>query len=503
MLQELGPVYVKLGQIMSSRSDLLPPEWITELTKLQDKVAPFPYEQVRQVIIDELGAPPEELYNHFDPTPVASASIGQVHRACLPDGQAVVVKVQRPDIKPQIQADVEIIRKIAGLIQTHTTWGREFGVVDITEEFTSTLVDEINYVNEGHNADILRHNLASQSCVHIPAIYWEWVTSRVLTMEYVRGVKISNLEALDQAEVDRAALADVFIRSMFQQSLADGFFHADPHAGNVLVNLENGVLNYIDLGMMGTLVEEHREQLGDIVMAALQRDSREVVRIALILGVPFKEVKEIALRRDINLILNRYLAAGLSDISFTAILAEVINTIYKHGIRLPSDLTLGAKALTQAEAIAHTLDPDIKIVEIAQAAAQQVVWQRMNPRTVVAHLTQNARETVRLARSLPRTLERLLGQIESGTLQVKLDAPSWKGQARHLSTIANRLTAGLIVTGLTIGSAIVMGISPEHSWAFIPVLGVIGFTVSATLGIMLVWSVLLDIWRTGRQKDDR
>jgi ubiquinone biosynthesis protein len=475
---------------------------VAELAKLQDEVAPFPYEEVRQVIIDQLGAPPEELFDRFDPQPMAAASIGQVHRACLPGGRAVVVKVQRPGVEPQIQADVDIVRRVARLIQNHTTWGREFGVVEIAEEFARSLLDEIDYVNEGRNAERLRLNLASQPQVHVPTIYWELVTPHLLTMEEVSGVKIDDLEALDQAGIDRAALAGLFMRSMFQQSLVDGFFQADPHPANLLVNPENGVLNFIDLGMMGTLVEEHREQLGEMVVAALQRDSREIVRIALVIGTPVREVNELALRRDVDRILNRYLTAGLSDISFTAILGEVMSIINEHGIRLPSDLTLGAKALTQAEAIARTLDPEIKVIEVARAAAQQIIWRRWDPRTAMTHLARDTREMVRLAKALPQALERLLHQIESGAVQVRLDAPGWEGQVRHLSTIANRLTAGLILAGLAIGSAIAMGISPQQSWDFVPVLGVIGFSLSTTLGVVLVWNVLLDIWRTDRHRDN-
>ncbi len=503
MLEELGPAYIKLGQIMASRSDLLPPEWVAELAKLQDEVAPYPYEQVHQVITGELGAPPEGLFDHFDPQPLAAASIGQVHRARLPDRRLVVVKIQRPGIEPQIRADVAIMREIARLIETHTTWGREYGVIGIADEFTRALFDEIDYCNEGHNADRLRHNLASQPRVHVPLVYWELVTPRVITMEEVRGIKINDLEALDQAGIDRAALAEVFIRSMFQQSLIDGFFHADPHPANLLVDPEDGVLNYIDLGMMGTLIAEQREQLGDMVIAALQRDSREIVRIALVIGTPFREVQEMALRRDVDRILNRYLTVALSDISFTAILSEVMSIIFKHGIRLPSDLTLGAKALTQAEAIARTLDPEIKIIEIGQAVAQQITWRRLAPRTVMTHLTQDIRETVRVARAIPQTIDRLLHQIEGGALRVKLDASDLKGQVRHLYMIANRLTAGLIVAGLVIGSAIAMGIPPQQSWAFIPVLGVVGFSVATALGVMLVTSVLLDIRRTRRHKDGK
>ncbi|NPV07692.1 MAG: AarF/ABC1/UbiB kinase family protein [Anaerolineae bacterium] len=501
MLEELGVSYVKLGQIMASRSDLLPAEWVSELSRLQDDVAPFPYEQVRQIIVDELGAPPEELFARFEEQPLAAASIGQVHRALLPARRPVVVKIQRPGIEPQIRADLEMLRRVARLAEARTAWGRESDAVSIAEEFARSLLDELDYINEGRNAERLRHNLAALPQVHVPAIYWELTTSRVLTMERVSGIRIDDLEALDQAGIDRATLADRFIRSMFQQSLVDGFFHADPHPGNVLVNPETGDLTYIDLGMMGTLMEEQRELLGDMLVAAVQRDSREVVRIALEIGTSTGEVQEPALRRDVDRLLNRYLTTGLADIALTSTLGDVMDAISKAGIRLPSDLTLASKAMVQAEAIARKLDPELKVVEIAEAAIEQAAAHRFEARTVMTQLSRDARDAVRLARSLPRVMDRLLHQIESGAVQVHLDAPGWKDQVRHLSTIANRLTAGLVVIGMAVGSAIAMGVSPQESWSFIPVLGALGFSLSTALGGVLVWSVLRDMWRTGRQRD--
>ncbi len=501
MLQELGPTYVKLGQIMASRADLLPPEWIEELAKLHDAVAPFPYEQVREVIAAEFGVPLEELFTEFDPEPVAAASIGQVHTAKLKDGNLVAIKVQRPNIWEQVHADMEIMHEIAKIIEARTNWGRDYGVVGIVQEFARVVEEELDYRNEAYNAERLRGNLAEFAGVGVPFVHWRLVTPRVLTTEQVQGVKITNLTALDDAGIDRVALADVFIRSMLKQSLLDGFFHADPHPGNLFVDGESGKLYFLDLGMMGHLLADDREHLDDMIVAMLNRDSYALVRIVMAVGTPYRPVDEMAMRRDVDRQLDRYLNMSLEDISFSFLLTEVMNTVFEHGIRLPSSFTMSAKSLLQSEEVARTLNPDIEIIEVMQTAAQQLFWQRLDPRTLFSHFLRETTEMMRLMRSIPRISERLMKQMESGMLPVQIDIPDIKGQMTHLTIIANRLTAGLIMVGMIVGSAIAMGISPQQSWAFIPFLGVIAFCVSMGIGVLLVWRVLMDLLQADRRKN--
>ena len=500
MLQELGPTYVKVGQIVSSRSDLLPAPWIDELVQLQDRVAPIPYKTVYQVITEELGAPPEEIFDDFDPTPIAAASIGQVHHAYLPDRRPVVIKVQRPGIRPRIEADMEIMREIARIIESRTDWGKKYGILGIVNEFARSLFDELDYRNEGRNAERLKLNMADFPGVHIPHIYWDLVTSRVLTMEEMRGVKINDLPALDEIGVDRAALADVLIRSLCKQMLLDGFYHADPHPANIFVTREYGELVYLDLGMMGQLVDEQREGLTNVVLAIQDRDSHEIVRIAKMLGTEYKPVEELKLRRDVDLVLDRYLAMSLDRVSFSELVSEVLSLIFDHGIRLPNELTMAVKSLVQAEELARTLHPEIKITEIANTVARQLLWARVSPHAVLTEITRDTREAIRLARVLPKAAEKLLQQIEAGALQIGLEIPEFHSQVQHLYTIVNRLSAGLILAGMLVGSAIAMGSSPHESWAFIPVLGVVSFLASMVIGGFLVWDTFIDMWRTRRKR---
>jgi ubiquinone biosynthesis protein len=495
MLTELGPTYVKLGQILSSRTDLLPEDWIAELAKLQDSVAPFPYEQVRQIIQAELGALPEDIYRDFEPEPMAAASIGQVHLARLPVEGQVVVKIQRPEIVEQIQADCEMMHNLAHLAETRTAWGRQYGVSDIVQEFTRTLTRELDYQNEARNADRLRRNLAAIPHVHVPVIYWNLVTPRVLTMEAIRGIKINDLEALDAAHVDRVALADVFIRSIFQQLLIDGFFHADPHPGNLFVEPEDDTLVFLDLGMMGVFLEEQRNQLSNLVQAVLRHDSREVTRLVMTIGTPYKPVREPALRRDVDQIIERYLTAALSEISFAALLTELLTTIFGHGIRLPGELTLGIKTLIQAEMVARTLNPKIRVTDVLQSVVQQILWHQFNPRVLGEQISGKLQELLHILQIVPGAAATLLKQIEDGAVRVQVDLPLLEQSARPFQANANRQTLGILLAGLLIGSAIAMGVPPQQTWGMIPVLGAVGFTVGIIVSVGVVIVIFWDLLR--------
>lgn len=500
MLEELGPTYIKLGQILASRDDLFGPDWTAEFSKLQDSVPPFTLDQVYKIIQEELGKPVEEIFLEFAREPIAAASLGQVHKAVLLNLQPVMVKVQRPGIRPQIDSDLEIIRQIARQIENRTALGKRFGMIAVVEEFSRTLNEELDYRNEAANADRLRKNMMNLSGVHVPYVYWEYVTERLMTMEAIDGIKVNDLPALDAAAIDRSEVANTLIRSIFQQLLIDGFYHADPHPGNLLVHPETGVLNYIDLGMMGSLLPEQRQALGDLVNAILSRDSLEFVRLLLSLGKTLQPVNEYRLRRSIDHILHRYLEASLGKISFARLLSETLITIYQNGIQLPGEMVLAIKTLIQGEDVALRLDPNLAILDICKTISQQLLWQRLNPQSLLLGAASSLRETLRLARSLPRATEILLKQIEDGALRIGLDIPDFTKTVNHAYVITNRLAAGVIIAGMIIGSSFAMGVSPSESWFVIPILGIIGFSISMLIGGLLVWSVFIDLWRSHRRK---
>ena len=297
-LEELGPAFVKLGQMLSTRPDVLPPDYITELAKLQDSVPPVPWDEIRQVIEAELGRPPEKIFGEIDPHPLAAASLGQVHAAKLTTRQKVVIKVQRPNILPTIQTDLEIIHDIAHYAEQHTPLGRVYRLVEIVEDFSDTLHNELDYLREGRNADRLRENFAEEDCLHIPWVYWEYTTRRVLVLEYIEGIKITNIAALDEVGYDRTKIANNAAQMIIKEVLEDGFFHADPHPGNFIV-MENEVIGAMDFGMVGYLSDSDRATLIRLYNVAVRMDAKGVADGLIHIGAAPPDVDRRALSQDI------------------------------------------------------------------------------------------------------------------------------------------------------------------------------------------------------------
>ena len=495
MLQELGPTYVKLGQIVSSQSNMLPPDWIDELAKLQSEVAPFPGEQAVEIVTTELGASPDEIFAEFSRKPLAAASIGQVHQATLFDGQRVIIKVQRPGIVPKITADIAIIREVANLLESTNNLARSYGIKDIVNEFALNLMDELDYHNEGRNADRLRRNMAAINGIHIPTIYWELSTQRVLTMEWINGVKITDLAALEKATINRELLVNTFMRSMVHQQLVDGFFHGDPHPGNVFVILRSGDIAFLDMGMMGRLAEDQRLEVINLLQALPRSDAKEIVRIALALGIPLREIDERALERDMERLLDKYMTASLAEIPFAEVVTRILNLIFERGIRLPSEMTLALKALIQTEEIARTLKPDIQITDVAGRLSEHLFLEQFRPKIIAKRLNRATAEIMALAPLIKSALLQLLRQIDSGRLTIRLDVQDLPDQLQDLTAIANRFTLGLVLVGMIVGSALAMSVPPENTSWIIPMFGLVGFAVSMGGAGFLVFGVMWDMWR--------
>lgn len=502
IIQELGPTYIKLGQILSSRSDLLPDEFTRELSMLQDQVPPVPFDQVEQVIQYEFKKSIPEVFLDFEPQPFAAASIGQVHYAKLFDGTPVVVKVQRPDIRSQVESDIEIMRTLVRLVESTNGWVRRYGLSEIFEEFARTLDRELDYRNEASNADHLRRLMMPQHRVRIPIVYWELTTERVLTLERFDGIKINDLAALDAAHIDRSELARIFINSLLTQMLLEGFYHADPHPGNLLVDPEDETLVYIDLGMTGRLLAEQRQALEDIILAIMRRDSTDVARIVMTIGTPFQKVNERSLLYSIDHIINRYLEVSLEQIQFATLLKEILSAIFRHNIRLPSEYSLAVKAILQGEQIARQLDPKISIAEVAESVSRRIILQRIAPENMLDVLRDTTREFYRLRSVMPRAMESIIRQLAEGKLVIGLDIPMFKWIVNSILVIANRLVAGLIITGMLIAAAIIMNIFSGRLSLFLQILGAVGFIVAFLLGGTMVWSVITEIRRHERRKKD-
>jgi ubiquinone biosynthesis protein len=497
MLQELGPTYVKLGQVISSRTEILPRAWQEALSKLQDTVAPFPYDEVERIITSELGALPEVLFASFEPKPIAAASIAQVHRARLPTGQDVVVKVQRPDIKVTVKADLNVMRDGVTMLEARTRWARDLGLGGILNEFADRMVEELDFHNEVYHLQRLKHNMSVFSEVHIPRVYDAYSTSRVLTMEFVEGVKLTNMKAVEETGIDRAGLAKVFMGAMLKQVLLDGFFHGDPHPGNILVDLESSRLIFLDMGLMGQLDMEQRLAIADVIWSLKERNSGNLTAILLEMSTPFKKVDQAALNRDVDCMLNRHLVYSETIPSLATILEASLSLVHGHGLRVHPDLTLAIKALVQCEQIIRVVAPQISMVDTAFGEIEKLMRQEFTVKSIASEVSKQATGTAKdLIRHIPKLREatlKWLDQYERGRLTIYLEADEATHQhlrrlVQSIERSINRLTLGLVLTGLLIGSAITSTVPGAIDWIRpTDILFAIASLIALGFVLQLVW----------------
>ncbi len=501
MMEELGPTYVKIGQIVSSQASTLPSEWQIELEKLQSNVPPFGEDQVRQILMEELNGTPEDLFAEFSIKPLAAASTAQVHRAVLRDGTEVVVKLQRPGIRRQMKADIGILSNAARVFTRRVRSMQAFDLAGMVDEFGSNALLELNYVGEAYNAMRLAENLAGCPGVHICKTFPEYSTSRVLTMEFVRGVKISNLEAIDAAGIDRQVLATNTLRAMVKMLMIDGFFHADPHPGNILVNTNTGDCTFIDTGMVGEITVTQRLNFVQLLLALQNRDVMASASVLKSLSVPFQEhIDEAAYYKDFQRSLGPYMM-GAGSMDFAQSLNTGMDVLRRNGLRLDPNLTLAVKALMQAQAITSLLFPGGGLLEqgvqVAQEEALKLVTTENANKVAKQALGMVARQ---ISENLPSLSEATLGwltQYKKGRFEVYVDTSGIAKEVKNINRFARQAVIALMLVGLVIGSAIVSaGIAvsgkQDFFWGFMDKLAVLSY-VFAAIAAMLI--VLRLIWR--------
>jgi ubiquinone biosynthesis protein len=497
MLQRLGPTYVKIGQMMASRSDVLPPEWITELSKLQSEAAPFGYDDVVAIVSKELGAPPEDLYATFDPVPFAAASTAQVHQATLHDGTLVAVKVQRPRIVAKTQADLGVIQELAGVAEKRIAVARKIGLQAIVAEFAKGVLKELDYRNEAYHARRLADGMTRFPEVHVPTVYDDLSGQRVITMEFVQGIKISKADQLREAGFDTTALGTIFIRAIIKQVLVDGFFHGDPHPGNILADPKTKQIIFLDLGLVGQLNAQQRVDLLGLIYSIKEVDIPGIGDGLLALGVPTRQFDEAGFRSDIDRLARQYLIYGKAT-SLGDALGAFLGAVFNNGLRLDSQLTLAMKAVIQAEESARALSFDIDLGEAAVTEARAALLESFTPEKIQQQLQGSV---VRIGKELARRVPSFEGaalswldQFNKGKFVVEVDTKGLERSISSVSDIGRQATVGVIVVGQLIGTAIVMAIllQPELSqFQGVAYVAMIAFAVTLIVSFVVLFRIFL------------
>jgi len=485
-LEELGPTFVKLGQLLSTRPDLLPPAYISELSRLQDAVPPVPWSEISRVLEEELQRPGGETFRSIEKQPIAAASLGQVHAAILPNGDEVVVKIQRPNILARIETDLDILQDVARYVQRHSPLGKVYELEEIAEDFAHTLHNELNYLREGRNADRFRENFRYVQGIYIPRVYWEYTTRRVLVLERISGIKISDIQAIEAAGFDRQQIAEHAARLSIKEVLEDGFFHADPHPGNLFI-LADGSLGVMDFGMVGQLSDRDRLDLMRIYIVAVRRNAEGIVDELIHIGAAPPGVDRRALARDVEWLLNRYADLPLHAVRAGEVLESVRPIIFEHKLHVPSNFWLLGKSLAIMEGIGRTLDPDFDIFAFSHPYAKRLVRRLLVPgRQQLESLLHKGVVWGDLLDEIPRTGLVLLDRLEKGEpIPISFD----KRNLDRLDTLTTRLALSLIITGMTIGIALVISsLSASGSW--LQVVLIVSFILALILGLGVIFTIV-------------
>jgi ubiquinone biosynthesis protein len=494
---ELGPTFIKLAQLLSSRPDLITVQFADEFKKLQDEVPPFPTADAKRIIEEDTKLPIHMIFKHFDDMPIAAASIAQVHRATLIDGSDVVVKVQRPNIREQIESDINILTTIARLLDKYVPESRFFNPTGIVEEFSKTVRREMDFVEEARNCYRFKKNFEHNLDVYIPKIYAEFVTERVLVMEMIDGVRIDNIAAIDEIGLDRKRLAKIGVDAYFKQILEDGFFHADPHPGNIFV-MPTGMIAFLDFGIVGRVSDELKETMADTFLAFIHRDFDRLIDQYVRLGIVPEHIDIDAFRKDFKADLRDLLeplyGLTLQEINFAQYLDTITHLAIKHNLKIPSDLLLINKALLILENIGLQLDPNFDFIAAAEPYASRIIRKRISPSRLYDKARKNVMEIGDFAFLFPRQIKQIIKKTLRDDIQIKMFHVNLPEFIKDMDRSSNRIAFALIVSAMLISSAIMHATKVPPIVFGISLFGISAFGFAFLLGIWLIISII----RSGR-----
>ncbi|HET6945009.1 MAG TPA: AarF/ABC1/UbiB kinase family protein [Gaiellaceae bacterium] len=495
LLDELGPTFVKFGQLLSTRPDIVPPDIIIELRALQDDVRPFPFEQAERVIEEDLGNSLERLFIEFEPTPVAAASIGQVHRATLPNGNLVAVKVQRPGAPRQIEADLALLYQAAKLVKERVHALDFIDAHGLVDEFARQIRQELDYRLEGRNAQAFHRNFSGDPHVHVPKVYWTYTRARVLTLEWLEGTQLADVDQLPFSIEERRALAYRIAETWMAMIFRHGFFHGDPHPANIMVLEEAGSIGLVDFGAVGKLSDDDMSKLTRLFIDAAAENVDILPKRLADLGVRYPKEREEEFRAELREIYYRYYGASLSEIDPIQVIREAFQLIYSMNLRLPTRFLLLDRSIATLGSVGVELYPDFNVFEVARPYARGLLIERFTPQRIAKRAQRDALEYARILRETPFQIHDLLEQVRDGQVEVGFVHKGIDDFLEQTQRIFNRLVIALIVVGGLIGSSLigVFATGGPHVLG-INIIALIGFVLSTVLGIWLLWGVI----RSGR-----
>jgi predicted unusual protein kinase regulating ubiquinone biosynthesis (AarF/ABC1/UbiB family) len=488
-LEKMGPTFIKLGQLLSTRPDLLPMPYLEALTRLQDKVEPFPYEEVEAIVSSELGVRISKAFSEFDPDPIAAASLGQVHRARMRDGRLVAVKIQRPNIREQVVEDLEALNDVAEFLDSYTGMGKHYEFQKMLEEFRRSLMRELDYRQEALNLTRMSDILKEFDGIVVPLPVDDYTTSRVLTMDYIKGKKITSLTPLARMEIDGTRLAEQLFRAYLKQILVDGFFHADPHPGNVFVT-DDGRIAMLDLGMVARIAPSLQEKLLQLLLAVAEGRSEEAANFAIRIGERTEQFDEAEFRRRVADLVGQQQGRDAEQLEIGKIMLEVTRVSGECAIRVPPELTMLGKTLLNLDQVGWTLDPAFDPNAAIRRNAVEIMQQRMAKSVTPASIFGSLMDMKDFVETMPRRINKILDRVANNDIQVKVDAIDEKRLMEGLQKIANRITMGLVLAALIIGAAMLMSVPTDFRIFGYPGLAMIFFLIATGGALVLMINIL-------------
>lgn len=488
-IEELGPTFIKIGQILSTRPDLIPVDLVRELTKLQDNVPPFPFKLAKEIIEEELHTPLDQLFMRFDETPLAAASIGQVHRARLITGEEVIVKVQRPGMKKITQVDIEILYHLATLLEKNLEGAETYQPTRVVEEFSKSIEQEINYRIEAQNAERFARQFACDQTIYVPRIFKQTSTELILTMEYVDGIKASDICLFEQAGLDPKIVASKGADLTFEQIFKHGFFHADPHPGNICI-LPGNIICWLDFGMMDYVDKQSMEIFTDMIIGYIHRDKTAIADAIMKIVEWDEDPDRRALEDDIGVFFDLYLYKPLKEMHIGDMLQALLQLFAKHRLRLPPNLFFMIKALSEVESLGLMLDPDFDMVARITPYIKNLQMEQLHPNQLMTDFINSSSHL----RHFSSELLDLFKQLKMGKANIRVEHRGLEPLISGIDRLSNRLAIAIVIASLVVGASLITATSKGAYIAGLPLLGVLGYSTSAILGLWLI----ISIWRSGR-----